>query len=162
MKHYCSNNPVWSWALLLVAPLSLCPFDSHHCIVSAGVCLYVRTIPNILALQKTPNSIFFPFFFFFISSEFCHTRILEWIAYPFSRESSQPRNQTGVLCIAGGFFTNWAIRDSIFIFPVPVLQLANSRKHPGFFHLKIVLERKAWALYVLVADRTLIYLVGNF
>ena len=33
-------------------------------------------------------------------------RILEWVAYPFSRGSSQPRNQTGVSCIVGGFFTN--------------------------------------------------------
>ena len=39
-------------------------------------------------------------------------RILEWVAYPFSRGSSWPRNQTGVSCIAGGFFTNWAIRES--------------------------------------------------
>ena len=31
-------------------------------------------------------------------------RILEWIAYPFSSESSQPRNWTGVSCIAGRFF----------------------------------------------------------
>ena len=38
-------------------------------------------------------------------------RILEWIAYPFSSGSSQPRNQTGVSCIAGGFFTNWALRE---------------------------------------------------
>ena len=30
-------------------------------------------------------------------------RIPEWIAYPFSNGSSQPRNQTGVSCIAGGF-----------------------------------------------------------
>ena len=37
-------------------------------------------------------------------------RILEWVAYPFSRGSSQPRNRNGVSCIAGGFFTNWAIR----------------------------------------------------
>ena len=37
-------------------------------------------------------------------------RILEWVAYPFSSGSSQPRNQTGVPCIAGGFFTNWVIR----------------------------------------------------
>ena len=29
----------------------------------------------------------------------------EWEAYPFSRGSSQPRNQTEVSCIAGGFFT---------------------------------------------------------
>ena len=35
-------------------------------------------------------------------------RILEWVAYPFS---SQSRNRTGVSCIAGGFFTNWAIRE---------------------------------------------------
>ena len=33
-------------------------------------------------------------------------RILEWVAYPFSSRSSQPRNQSGVSCIAGGFFTN--------------------------------------------------------
>ena len=39
-------------------------------------------------------------------------RILEWVAYPFSRGSSQPRNQTEVSCIAGGFFTNWAIREA--------------------------------------------------
>ena len=30
-------------------------------------------------------------------------RILEWVAYPFSSGSSQPRNPTGVSCIAGGF-----------------------------------------------------------
>ena len=32
-------------------------------------------------------------------------RILEWIAIPFSRGSSQPRGRTGVSCIAGRFFT---------------------------------------------------------
>ena len=34
-------------------------------------------------------------------------KILEWIVYPFSRGSSQPRNRTRVSCIAGGFFTSW-------------------------------------------------------
>ena len=34
-------------------------------------------------------------------------RILEWVAFPSSRGSSQPRDQTQVSCIAGGFFTNW-------------------------------------------------------
>ena len=38
-------------------------------------------------------------------------RILKWVAYPFSRGSSWSRNQTGVSCIAGGFLTNWAIRN---------------------------------------------------
>ena len=79
-------------------------------------------------------------------------RILEWVAVPFSRGSSQsrikprspalqvdslpaeppgkpkntrvgslsllqwifrPRNWTGISCIAGGFFTNWAIREAL-------------------------------------------------
>ena len=38
-------------------------------------------------------------------------RILECVAYPFSRGSSWPRKWTGVSCIAGGFFINWAIRE---------------------------------------------------
>ena len=32
-------------------------------------------------------------------------RILEWVAIPFSRRSSQPRDQTRVSCIAIGYFT---------------------------------------------------------
>ena len=38
-------------------------------------------------------------------------RILEWVANPFSSGFSWPRNQTRVFNIAGGVFTNWAIRD---------------------------------------------------
>ena len=33
-------------------------------------------------------------------------RILEWVAFSFSRGSSQPRHQTQVSHIAGGFFTS--------------------------------------------------------
>ena len=33
-------------------------------------------------------------------------RILEWVAYPISIGSSQPRNRTRVSCVAGGFFTS--------------------------------------------------------
>ena len=33
-------------------------------------------------------------------------RILEWVAFPFSRGSSQPRDQTQVSCIVGGFFSS--------------------------------------------------------
>ena len=39
-------------------------------------------------------------------------RILEWVAYPFFRGSSWPRDRTGVSCIAGRFFTSWAIREA--------------------------------------------------
>ena len=33
-------------------------------------------------------------------------RILEWVAFPFSRGSSQLKDQTQVSCIAGRFFTS--------------------------------------------------------
>ena len=38
-------------------------------------------------------------------------RILEWVAVPSSRGSSQPRDQTEVSYTAGRFFTSWAIRE---------------------------------------------------
>ena len=38
--------------------------------------------------------------------------ILEWVGFPFSRGSSRLRNWTRIFCIAGGFFTNWAIRQA--------------------------------------------------
>ena len=37
--------------------------------------------------------------------------ILEWVAIPFSRVSSQPRDQTRVSCIADRDFTVWATRE---------------------------------------------------
>jgi len=39
-------------------------------------------------------------------------RILEWVAFPFSKASSQPRDWTQVSCIAGGFFTSWATKEA--------------------------------------------------
>ena len=39
-------------------------------------------------------------------------RILEWVAIPFSRGSSQSRDQTWITCTVGGFFTIWAIREA--------------------------------------------------
>ena len=39
-------------------------------------------------------------------------RILEWVAFPFSRGSSQPRDRSQVSCIAGRFFTSWATREA--------------------------------------------------
>ena len=40
-------------------------------------------------------------------------RILEWVAFPFSRGSPQPRDRTQVSHIASGFFTNWAIKEGL-------------------------------------------------
>ena len=46
------------------------------------------------------------------------TRILEWIAIPFSRGSSQPRDRTRVSCIAGSFFTMNSLST---FFPISVI-----------------------------------------
>ena len=39
-------------------------------------------------------------------------RILEQVAIPFSRGSSEPKDRIQVSCIAGRFFTIWATRGS--------------------------------------------------
>ena len=39
-------------------------------------------------------------------------RILEWVAFPFSRGSSQPRDWTQFSRIVGRFFTSWATREA--------------------------------------------------
>ena len=70
-------------------------------------------------------------------------RILEWVAYPFPSRSSSPRNQTGVSCIAGGFFTNWAIREALInwakgqkiLFPISGLQIRSSIYHFYRFYI---------------------------
>ena len=41
-------------------------------------------------------------------------RIMEWVAMPSSIGSSQPRVQTQVSHIAGGFFTIWATRENFY------------------------------------------------
>ena len=58
-------------------------------------------------------------------------RILEWVAYPFSTESSQPRNRTRVSFIAGRFFTNWAMRESPTGSREPKRQIDTAPSSPG-------------------------------
>ena len=48
-----------------------------------------------------------------IVSGILQARILEWVAIPFSRRSSQPRDRTQVSCIAGTFFTSWVTSEAI-------------------------------------------------
>ena len=43
-------------------------------------------------------------------------RILEWVAIPFSRGSSWPRDQTQVPCMEGIFFIIWATRESHYVY----------------------------------------------
>ena len=47
-----------------------------------------------------------------LSMGILQARILEWVAMPSSRKSSQPRDWTQVSCIVGWFFTIWTTRKS--------------------------------------------------
>ena len=48
-----------------------------------------------------------------LSMRILQARILEWVAIPFSRGSSWPKDWTEVSCIAGRFFTIWATREAL-------------------------------------------------
>ena len=45
--------------------------------------------------------------------EILQARIREWVAFPFSRGSSQPKDWTEVSHIVGGFFTSGATREAL-------------------------------------------------
>ena len=67
-------------------------------------------------------------------------RILEWLAVPFSRGSSQPRDWTQVSRIAGRFFTSWATREAqeyLSGYPIPSpVDLADPGIKPGSLALQ--------------------------
>ena len=44
--------------------------------------------------------------------EILQARILEWVTFPFSMGSSQPRDQTQVSLTVGRFFTSGATREA--------------------------------------------------
>ena len=48
-----------------------------------------------------------------LSMGFPQARILEWVAIPFSRAFSWPRDWTWISCIAGRFFTIWATGEGL-------------------------------------------------
>ena len=69
-----------------------------------------------------------------------------WVAFPFSRGSSQPRDQTQVFHIAGGFFTSWATRQAQEYwsgYPIPSqTDLSDQELNQGLVHCR-------WILYQL-------------
>ena len=55
-------------------------------------------------------------------------RILEWLAFPFSRGSSQPKDWTQVSHIAGRFLTSWATKEA-YTYALICLNNMNAIKH---------------------------------
>ena len=92
-SHYFVSMPFWHFFLLI-----------------KGIILFLIILLKVLIAQSCPT---------LCDSVGCslpgssvygilQARILEWVTIPFPRGSSQPGNQTQVLCIAGRFLTIWA------------------------------------------------------
>ena len=82
------------------------------CVLVAQSCLLSMT-PWTVACQSP------------LSMQFSRqARILEWVAFPFSRGSSLPRDWTQVSYITGRFFTSWATREASYL--IQPLKLSSS------------------------------------
>ena len=87
--------------IIILSEVRMKEKDKYHISVTCGIWVKVtQSCPALCDLMHyTVYGILLP-------------RIPEWVSYPFSSGgSSRPRNQTGVSCIAGGFFTTWATRE---------------------------------------------------
>ena len=97
-----------SYSSLLQCPLTSSSYPNHSQILHEA--FYDCFIPQVKVAQSCPT-LCDPLDY--TAHGILQARILEWVAVPFSRGSSQPRNRTQVSCIAGRFFTSWATREVI-------------------------------------------------
>ena len=122
------NTPLWLNLVLIGAPLkseseshsvlsdSFLPHGLYSSWKSLGQNTRVGSLSLLQGIFPTQGSI--PSFpccrqILYQLSYQGSPRRLEWVDYPFSSWSSQPRNRTRVPCIAGRFFTNWGIREAL-------------------------------------------------
>ena len=96
-----------TWTVVRQAPL--CPWNSPGENTGVGS---LSLLQGIFLTQESNRGLLHYRQILYQLSYKGNPRILEWVAYPFSSRSSQPRNQTGVSCIAGRFFTSWATREA--------------------------------------------------
>ena len=94
--------PSWDWKLTFSSPVATAKLIQERKKERKKVKLLSRVqlfaTPWTVACQAP------------LSMEF--SRVLEWLAIPFSRGSSHPRDWIQVSCIAGGFFTMWATKEA--------------------------------------------------
>ena len=95
-----------TWITPIVKPLTLKPMSlALLSVLGLGLGLVAQSCPTLCSSTDcSPQG----------SSVhgILQARILEWVAVPFFRGSSQPRGQTQVSHIAGRFFTIWANRET--------------------------------------------------
>ena len=99
VKSSSSLFPDFKWKIMLAVRLSQLPFISFKTFSS-----------NEVKVTQSCPTLFDPMVY--TVHEIFQIRILELVAFPFSRESSQPRDQTQVSSIEGRFFISWATREA--------------------------------------------------
>ena len=114
-----SSGPKWKWKLLSYVQLFVTPWTVAHQSPlwnppgkKTGVgshCL----LQGIFWTQGSNPGLPHCRWILYKLSHQGSSRILEWVAYPFSSRSFWLRNWTRVSCIAGEFFTNWDIREPL-------------------------------------------------
>ena len=92
----------------LCDPMDYSPWNSPGHNTGVG---YLSLLQGIFLTQELSWGLLHCRWILFQLSQKGSPGILEWVAYPFSSRSSQPRNWTGVSCTAGRFFTNWTLRE---------------------------------------------------
>ena len=99
------------WVTISVSRVSSQPRDQTHVSCSAGQ-FFTTEAPEkpprplkvkVKVTQSSPN-LCDPMDY--TVHGILQARILEWVAFPFSRASSQPRDRTQVSCIVGRFLTS--------------------------------------------------------
>ena len=89
--------------------------------------------------------------------EILYARILEWVAFPFSRGSSQLTDQSQVSHIAGEFFASWATRKA----QPPIIYCSDflAPTSDSLFPMEMV-QTLAWYKSLLSGSSLLFYLVS--
>ena len=77
--------------------------------------------------------------FFYHLSHQGSPRILNWVAYPFSMETSQLRNWTEVSCISGGLFTSWTTQETPYMYYIFFIH-SPVEGHIGCFHILVIVN----------------------
>ena len=91
LTYYCWIVGFWIWLL--------CKIYVKVKVLAALSCLTLCDPMNCCSPGSSVHGILQP-------------RILEWVAFPFSRGYSQPRDRTQVSYVASGFFTSWTTREA--------------------------------------------------
>ena len=134
---------------LLAAPISPTFLQVCSCVVLSRVQLFVT--PWTVVCQAP------------LSMEILQARILEWIAMPSSRGSSQPRNRILVSRIAGRFFTDRANGEASMFRYIKILANESElrRRWAPFFLPICTSPYKAW-LSILEPASSLMSKTGKY